>query len=141
MIFSRKLIQFVGYLTDHSTEPVMISKDDTSDLLEEEVQQGVAAISVMHIDSDSYTKGANNIKTLCEAISHHDKAILERKKVELQIEEAKKRRAVDWGEMTPTLVRIAAYAGITMVILCLERQTPISMRWMKATEALLAPRG
>ena len=142
MIFSRKLIQYmeVKSIEDDGCE-VVIKADDTSQLLEEEIQQGVAALGALHVDSDEYNKASESVKNLCEAVEKHDKMMVERRKIDLQIAEANRRQAVDWGQMTPKLVSIAAYAGVTCVLLALERQTPLSMRWLKALEVLLAPKG
>ena len=142
MIFSRKLLQVMGF-TSVKTEGcvVVIEANDTSQILEEEIQQGVAALSTMDVDSEEYKRGSESIKNLCEAEEKHDKMIVERRKVDLQIAEANRRRAVDWGQMTPKIVGIIAYAGVTCVLLALERQTPLSMRWLKALEVLLAPKG
>lgn len=141
MIFSRKLLQFMEFTSSKNEGVVVIYADDTSQLLEEEIQQDIAALSTMHVDSDEYTKASVNVKNLCEAIEKHDKMMVERKKVDLQIAEANRRRVVDWGQMTPKIVAIIAYAGVTCVLLALERQTPLSMRWLKALEVLLAPKG
>lgn len=141
MIFSRKLLQYMEFTSVVEEGEVVICGSVTTDLLEEEVQQGIAALSTMHVDTVEYSRGAESVKTLCEAIEKHDKAITERKKVELQIAEANKRQAIDWGSMTPKLVSIAAYAGVTCVLIALERQTPLSMRWLRALETLLAPKG
>lgn len=129
------------FTSSTNEEVVVIYADDTSQLLEEEIQQDIAALSTMHVDSDEYTKASANVKNLCEAIEKHDKMMVERKKVDLQIAEANRRRVVDWGQMTPKIVAIIAYAGVTCVLLALERQTPLSMRWLKALEVLLAPKG
>jgi hypothetical protein len=139
MIFSRKLLRFVEFVSTPDGIPVAYS--ETTVLIEEEVKQGIEEISVFHVDSEEYKRGSENIKTLCEADEKLIKAMAERDKVRLQIIEANKRRMVDWSQMTPTLVRIVAYAGITCVVICLERQTPLSMRWLRALEALLAPKG
>lgn len=142
MIFSRKLLQFMEFTTKEDEGcVVVIEADDTSQLLEEEIQQGVAALSTLHIDSEEYNRGSESVKNLCEAVEKHDKMMVERRKIDLQIAEANRRRAVDWGQMTPKLVSIVAYAGVTCVLLALERQTPLSMRWLKALEVLLAPKG
>lgn len=142
MIFSRKLLQYMEFTTiEDEGCVVVIEADDTSQLLEEEIQQGVAALSTLHVDSEEYSRGSESVKNLCEAVEKHDKMLVERRKVDLQIAEANRRRAVDWGQMTPKLVSIAAYAGVTCVLLALERQTPLSMRWLKALEVLLAPKG
>ncbi len=142
MIFSRKLLQYMEFTTiEDEGGVVVIEANDTSQLLEEEIQQGVAALSTLHVDSDEYNRGSESVKNLCEAVEKHDKMMVERRKIDLQIAEANRRRAVDWGQMTPKLVSIAAYAGVTCVLLALERQTPLSMRWLKALEVLLAPKG
>lgn len=141
MIFSRKLLQYLEFTTiEDEGCVVVIEADDTSQLLEEEIQQGVAALSTLHVDSEEYGRGSESVKNLCEAIEKHDKMLVERKKIDLQIAEANRRRAVDWGQMTPKIVGIVAYAGVTCVLLALERQTPLSMRWLKALEVLLAPK-
>lgn len=139
MIFSRKLLQFMEFTS--KKEEVIIEADDTSQLLDEEIQQGVAALSTLHVDTVEYNRGSESVKNLCEAVEKHDKMVVERRKIDLQIAEANRRRAVDWGQMTPKIVAIVAYAGVTCVLLALERQTPLSMRWLKALEVLLAPKG
>lgn len=121
-------------------EVITISANDTSELLEEEVQQNIATMSTMQPETQEYRNVAESTKVLCEAIEKHDKASTERKKVELQIAEANKRRAVDWGKMIPTLLGIVVYGLITCTLLCLERQTPLSMRWLRALDVLIAPR-
>lgn len=141
MIFSRKLLQYMEFTSVEDEGVVVIEADDTSQLLEEEIQQGVAALSTLHVDSEDYSRASESVKNLCEAVEKHDKMIVERKKIDLQIAEANRRRAVDWGQMTPKLVSIVAYAGVTCVLIALERQTPLSMRWLKALEVLLAPKG
>ncbi len=139
MIFNRKLLQVLGF---NRKEPeVVIEVDDTTQLLEEEIQQGVAALSTFHVDTTEYNRGSESVKNLCEAVEKHDKMVVERKKVDLQIAEANRRRAIDWGQMTPKIVSIIAYATVTCVFIALERQTPLSMRWVKALDALLAPKG
>ena len=138
MIFNRKLLQFMGF-TRHD-EVITVSAGDTSELLEEEVQQNIVVLSTMDPQTTEYRSVAESTKVLCEAIEKHDKASTERMKVELQIEEAKKRRAVDWSKMTPTLLGILVYGFITCTLLCLERQTPLSMRWLRALDVLVAPR-
>lgn len=140
MIFSRKLLQYLEFTTIDDEGCITIEADDTSQLLEEEIQQGVAALSTLHVDSEEYSRGSYSIKNLCEAVEKHDKMLVERRKIDLQIAEANRRRAVDWGQMTPKIVGIVAYAGVTCVLLALERQTPLSMRWLKALEVLLAPK-
>lgn len=142
MIFSRKLLQYMEFTTiEDEGGIIVIEADDTSQLLEEEIQQGVAALSTLHVDTVEYSRGSEAVKNLCEAVEKHDKMLVERRKIDLQIAEANRRRAVDWGQMTPKIVAIVAYAGVTCVLLALERQTPLSMRWLKALEVLLAPKG
>jgi Pyruvate/2-oxoacid:ferredoxin oxidoreductase delta subunit len=118
---------------------IVIDARETSQLLEEEVQQAIAELSAIHIDKPEYKTGAESVCILCDAIEKHDKAITEQMKVQLQIAEANQRRAVDWGQMTPKIVGIVAYGCITCVLLCLERQTPMSMRWLRAMDTLIAP--
>ena len=67
------------------------------------------------MDSEEYSRGSESVKNLCEAVEKHDKMMVERRKIDLQIAEANRRRAVDWGQMTPKLVSIIAYAGLTCV--------------------------
>lgn len=140
MIFNRKLLQFMGFTSVSREEMIKIDPSETSELLEEEVQQNVAILSTMNPESQEYRNAAESTKVLCEAIEKHDKARTERMKVALQIEEARKRRAVDWGKMTPTIVGIVTYGLITCVLFGLERQTPLSMRWLRALDILVAPK-
>lgn len=141
MIFSRKLLQFLEFTSAKDEGVIVIEASDTSQIMEEECQRCVEELSVWHVDTDEYTKGVENLEKLSEAIERHDKVAIEKLKIELQIAEANNKRMVDWGAMTPKLVAIVAYAGITCVLIALERQTPLSMRWLRALDALLAPRG
>ena len=141
MIFSRKLLQFMEFTSFKDEGEIIVDRDETSQLMEEEVQQNIEAMSVYQPESDEYGKIVEHTKTLCEAIENHDKHIVERRKIDLQIAEAERRRMIDWDSMIPKLVAIGAYTLITCVLLALERQTPLSMRWLRALDALLAPKG
>lgn len=142
MIFNRKLLQFMEFVVSPKKErEVVVELDDTSQLIEEEIQQDVAHMSTLHCDSEEFKKASESVKNLCEADAAVIKASAEREKVRLQVEEAKKRRAIDWGALIPKLVAIGAYAFVTFAMICLERQTPLSMRWLRAADSLLAPKG
>ena len=139
MIFSRKLLQHMEYTSAKDEGMIIIDARETSQLLDEEIQQAIAELSTFHIDKPEYKNGAESVCILCDAKEKHDKAIAEQMKVQLSIAEANQRRAVDWGQMTPKIVGIVAYGCITCVLLCLERQTPMSMRWLRALDALVTP--
>ena len=142
MIFSRKLLQYIEIRSiEKNSVPVIEEATHTSELLEKEIQNKVEMLSNYDVTSDEYNKGSEAVKNLCEAGEKHDKMLVERRKIDLQIAEANRRRAVDWGQVTPKFVSIGAFMVITCVSLALERQTPISMRWLKAIDVLLAPKG
>lgn len=139
MILCRKLIQYARYkMSSRAAQVVPSSADSTSEMLEERIQ---STLNDMDVNDDDYVPKSEAVKNLCEAVEKHDKMLVEREKISLQIAEAERRRVVDWGQMTPKIVSIIAYSLITCVLLALERQTPLSMRWLKALDALLAPKG
>lgn len=140
MLQARRLLQIQEF-TD-SEEQIEIKAQDTSDLLEEEVQIAIAAMSTHQPDSEEYMKIAASIDTLCEAIQRHDNSATEREKIRLQIVETNRRQNVEiLGAMVPRLVAVLVYAGLTAMVICIERQTPLSMRWLRAADVLLAPKG
>lgn len=139
MIFSRKLLQLMGFISD-SREEVRIETTDTIQVIEEEIQQDVAEMATMNVDSDGYNKAADSVEKLCDGASKLNKSISERKKIELEILEAQKRKLIDWSQLVPKLVAIGVYGLVAMFWLCLERQTPVSMRMLKLTDTLLTPK-
>ena len=141
MIFSRKLLQYMEFTSLEDEGAVVVSRDDTSQLMEEEVQQLIAKLSTLEPASDEYGKTCDRIKVLSESIEKHDKNIVERQKVILQIKEMEQRRMINWDIIIPKLISIGAYALVTCVVIALERQTPLSMRWLRALDVLLAPKG
>ena len=113
----------------------------TSDLFEQEIQQDILDLSSVKADSEEYGRIVDHVDTLCHAQKEHDETFIEQLKIELQIEEARKRLVVNLDTVLPKVFAILVYGGITVVFICLERQTPLSMRMLRAADALLTPKG
>lgn len=134
------LRQYKIYRDMSKRDQVINDADETSVALENEIRDVIADLTTMHPRDDEYKSAAESLKIICEAKEKHDKATTEREKVVLQIAEADKRNAKDNSEIIWTVVRIGAFVVITVGMLALERQTPMSMRWIRAADALITPK-
>ena len=134
-----KLLKYMGFIEDE--EDIEDEELSSKELLEEHIKNSIEENACEHIDSDKATRGAQNIELLTKAMEHLEKAQAERLKVELQINEAKKKQWISWDVVIPKLFSIGVLGLVTIFWICLEQGTPVPMRLVKLTNDLLTPRG
>lgn len=137
-----KLLKYMGFIDDIDDNVSSEDEELTSkELLEEHIKSSIEENACEHIDSDKATRGAQNIELLTKAMEHLEKAEAERLKVELQIDESKKRQWISWDVVIPKLFSIGVLGLVTIFWICLEQGTPVPLRLVKLTNDLLTPRG
>lgn len=139
-----KFLKMVGIIKPKTVQQSYVEQrgefEESSRMMEEELQSGLEELAVEHVDTEKYGRGVNNMETLSRAIEHHEKVRLEQMKLELQIAEAQRRRNINWDVVIPKLGGCAAAIIITIFWLCLEQGTPLSMRMVSAVTSLTMPK-
>ena len=141
MLFTDKVLEFFMQPEEGSEEAEEIIELSELDLLKEEIKSVITEMSTYHGDSKEYSELANNLKTLMEAYNFYTRAEAEKDKVELQAEEIKKRKQVDWTVVLPKLGGVAASVLLTLVWFAVEREHPVPMRLIQEINSLSVPRG
>ena len=141
MLFTDKVLEFFMQPEEGSEEAEEIIELSELDLLKEEIKSVITEMSTYHGDSKEYSELANNLKTLMEAYNFYMRAEAEKDKVELQAEEIKKRKQVDWTVVLPKLGGVAASVLLTLVWFAVEREHPVPMRLIQEINSLSVPRG
>lgn len=109
--------------------------------MEDALSMAISENAGVDINSDEATVGSKNIETLSKGYAQIIKADAERQKITLQIEEAKCRRIDSRYSITPKVAGVIVTGLVTVFWLCLEQGTPLPMRLVQMTTALITPRG
>ena len=109
--------------------------------MEEHLSMAIAENAGVEINSDEATIGSKNIETLSKGYAQIIKANAENRRIELQIQEAKCRRIDSRYSVTPKIAGVIITGVVTIFWLCLEQGTPLPMRLVQMTTALITPRG
>ena len=134
-----KFLMWAGFIANPNGEDT--ETPNVKEMLEEHLKASISETAVEHIDSDKATKGAQNIETLSKAYSNLEKAESERKRIELQIEEAKRRRMANWDIIIPKVAGVVITGAVTIFWLSMEQGSPLPMRLVQMTNSLTVPRG
>lgn len=138
MLIPIKFLEYMGFLKgsdDCENEPT------AREMLEEHLKESILECSMEHIDTAEATVGSQNLEKLAKAMASLETAESERLRVQLEIEEAKRRQWINWDMMIPKLVGIGVTGAVTVFWICLEQGTPLPMRLVQMASNLTMPRG
>jgi len=109
--------------------------------MEEALSMAISENAGVDINSDEATVGSKNIETLSKGYAQIIKASAENRRIQLQIEEAKSRKIDSRYSVMPKVAGVVITGVVTVFWLCLEQGTPLPMRLVQMTTALITPRG
>jgi len=121
-----------------------VEEASSEELLEEHIRSRIMEAEDMRLTEDTAdvaAKADDVIVKLVQAQANKEKATAERRKVELQIMEAARRRYINWDQLLPKLVGICVTGGVTVFWLLMEQGNVVPMRLIQMTNSLTIPRG
>lgn len=136
-----KFLKFFGVESEKNDgETDEESELGTIDLIEMELNEAISELAVKHIDTDEYTKGVNNVKTLSEAFEKVSKAEAELNKAKNEDIQTKDKRKIDWSIVGPKVAGVITYGVVMITFIAIEREHPPAMRLVQAANSLLNPK-
>lgn len=125
----------------YENDAYYVNNNVASITLENEIVRMTNKLASKDITEEQYSAMTENIRILAEADERILKGHGEEQKAYAQTIEAEHKYDVDPNQLLPKGMSIGAFVLVTCFMFALERQTPISMRFLKAMDALLTPHG